>query len=145
MNFDMLFNLSNSLALLGWLVLVLLPRWHRQLIPIVQRLVPGLLSLAYCGLIVSFWGSAEGGFSSLAAVRELFASDALLLAGWLHYLAFDLLIGAWEAEQARQLDIPHWLLLPCLLLTFLFGPAGWLLFVAIRSKYHPSTNKDAIA
>ena len=54
------------------------------------------------------------------------------LAGWVHYLAFDLLVGAWEARTARREALPHPVLLPCLALTFLFGPLGLLLFLSVR-------------
>jgi hypothetical protein len=65
----------------------------------------------------------------------------LLAAGWLHYLAFDLFVGAWIAERAGALGIPHLLVLPLLLLTFLFGPAGLLAFALLRALWqrrHPA-------
>jgi hypothetical protein len=83
-------------------------------------------------MVASFAG-AEGGFSSLDEVASLFRNPWLLLAGWIHYLAFDLLIGTWEVRDARSRGISHLLVLPCLALTFLFGPAGWLLYLAVRS------------
>ena len=66
-------------------------------------------------------------------VARLFANRWLLLAGWVHYLAFALFLGSWEARDARLHGIPHWLVLPCLLLTFLCGPAGWLLYMIVRA------------
>ena len=95
-------------------------------------LIPALLAVAYAGLIGAYFAAAEGGFSSLEAVRSLFDSDALLLAGWLHYLAFDLLVGAWQVRTARAEGIPHLLVVPCLVLTFMLGPVGFLLFLIIR-------------
>jgi hypothetical protein len=74
---------------------------------------------------------AEGGFSTLSGVASLFANPWLLLAGWVHYLAFDLLVGTWEARDARERGLPHLLLVPCLVLTFLLGPAGWLLYMTV--------------
>ena len=71
---------------------------------------------------------SEGGFSSLAGVAALFSEPWILLAGWTHYLAFDLLVGNWEMRDATKRGIPYMLVLPCLVLTFLFGPAGWLLY-----------------
>jgi hypothetical protein len=65
-------------------------------------------------------------------VARLFENPWMLLAGWTHYLAFDLWIGSWEVRDARAHRIPHWLVLPCLFLTFMFGPAGWLLYVIVR-------------
>jgi len=79
-----------------------------------------------------------GGFSTLAGVGTLFSNPWLLLAGWMHYLAFDLLVGSWELEDAAERGIPHWIVVPCLLLTFLFGPAGWLLYRIVRSIRRPT-------
>lgn len=100
-------------------------------------IIPALLGVAYAGLVGAFFVGAEGGFSSLADVRLLFQSDALLLAGWLHYLAFDLFVGAFEVRTARAEGIPHLLVIPCLVLTFLFGPLGFVLFLIIRLARAP--------
>jgi hypothetical protein len=64
-----------------------------------------------------------GGFSTLPDVATLFSNPWALLAGWIHYLAFDLLIGTWETRDAREHGVPPLWLVPCLVLTFLFGPA----------------------
>jgi len=87
--------------------------------------IPALLSVAYAGLIAAFFAGSEGGFSSIEAVRTLFQSDALLVAGWLHYLAFDLFVGAWEVRTARAEGIPHLSVIPCLALTFLMLRAAY--------------------
>ena len=92
-----------------------------------------MIGLAYAGLIARFWGEAPGGFSSLDEVSALFGHRGLLLAGWLHYLAFDLFVGAWEVREAGRVGLPHWMILPALALTFLFGPLGLLVFLALRA------------
>jgi len=88
------------------------------------------------GLYLTLMGlnliGADGGFSSLAEVARLFENPSLLLAGWVHYLAFDLFIGAWEVRDARRLGIPHLLVVPCLVLTFMLGPVGLLLYLGLR-------------
>jgi hypothetical protein len=76
---------------------------------------------------------AAGGFGSIADVRMFFSIDALLLAGWVHYLAFDLLVGAFEVRQAQAIGIHHLLLVPVLFLTFMLGPVGLLLFFVMKS------------
>ncbi|MFN7855677.1 MAG: ABA4-like family protein [Acidovorax sp.] len=129
---DALFQWANPLALVGWLALAFLPLAPRLLGLVAGTVVPLLLSTAYAALALSFWSSSTGGFDSLEAVARLFDNRWLLLAGWVHYLAFDLLIGAWEARTARREGIAHGLLLPCLAVTFLFGPAGYLLFQGVR-------------
>ncbi len=130
-----LFGIANPLALLSWVLLVGLPgrRWVTETVTSV--VVPGLLAILYVVLIASHFFGSPGGFSSLEGVAELFANPWLLLAGWVHYLAFDLLIGTWEARDARERGVPHLLLVPCLILTFLFGPAGWLLYRGVRAAY----------
>lgn len=132
MTADPLFQLANPLALLGWLVLLASPLAPRAVQAISAALVPLLLSLAYAGLVLAFWWEAPGGFGTLAEVQSLFTHPFIALAGWLHYLAFDLFVGAWEVRTARAEGIAHWMVIPCLILTFLFGPAGLLAFAILR-------------
>jgi hypothetical protein len=95
--------------------------------------MPLTLAGLYLLLLVSRYGEARGGFSSLPAVAMLFSNPWLLLAGWIHYLAFDLVVGAWEVRDASRRGIPHLLVVPCLLLTFMFGPIGFLAYYAVRT------------
>jgi hypothetical protein len=130
---DILFQYSGPPVLLGWLALVLAPLFPRAADLLAGFLIPALLSVAYSGLILVHWADAPGGFGSLADVMTLFTSPELALAGWVHYLAFDLFVGAWMTRTARAERIPHLFILPCLLLTFLFGPAGFFAFIALRT------------
>jgi hypothetical protein len=66
-------------------------------------------------------------------VATLFQKPELLLAGWIHYLAFDLFIGGWEIRDSQRHGIPHLLVLPSLLMTSMLGPIGLLFYFAIRS------------
>lgn len=132
-----IFDLANPFALVGWVILigaVLLNRpWWRDVVAGIAW--PVMLSVLYIAALVVGWASAKGGFSSLAAVRELFANDWALLAGWVHYLAFDLFVGAWIAGQTERTGLSRLVLIPVLPLTFLFGPAGFFLFMAIRGGF----------
>ena len=133
---ELAFRVGNSLALLGWLALAASPssrRWTPAVWVATGRLLPLALGLAYAALLLGHWGS--GGYGSLAEVRKLFDRPGLLAAGWLHYLAFDLFVGTWIARESARRDMPHWALLPCLALTFLFGPAGLLAF-ALSTAIH---------
>jgi len=132
MTADQLFSILNLMAMAAWLPLVLLPRvrWTSTHLPVV---VPGLFAVVYAVLVAATLSRAEGGFSSLAGVRALFDNPWMLLAGWTHYLAFDLFIGGWEVRDAQRRGVPHLLVVPALVLTFLLGPAGLLLYLATRS------------
>ena len=132
MTAEHVFSIANTAALVTWVLLAMLPR--RQWVPdVAVKMASVMFALAYVAIIATRWAGSSGGFSSLAAVAELFTDPWLLLAGWLHYLAFDLLVGRWEARDASERGIPHLLLIPCLALTFLFGPAGWLSYVAVAA------------
>jgi len=131
---DTLFQSASLLALTGWVVLALSPLSPRWSDRIAGLAIPLALSLGYTGLILAFWSRATGGFDSLPNVMRLFTQPEIALAGWVHYLAFDLLIGAWIARTARAEGIAFALVLPCLALCFLFGPAGYLTFTLLRAS-----------
>ena len=132
MSAEMLFQWCGRLAMVGWLLLIVAPRWRWSSRIIAGFVVPLLLALVYLGLLVAHGPGSRGGFGSLAAVGELFGDPWILLAGWVHYLAFDLFIGAWEVRDAAVERVPHWLVVPCLLLTFLVGPVGLLAYCTCR-------------
>jgi hypothetical protein len=129
---DQLFSLANLLALAGWILLVALPRQRWAADVAAAWVIPGVLAAGYAAIVATNWIGSSGGFSSLPDVAALFTNSWMLLAGWIHYLAFDLFVGSWEARDARERGIPHLLVVPCLVLTFLFGPAGWLLYALVR-------------
>ncbi len=130
---DVVFQAANMIAMVGWLALLGSFTFPILADRIAGSAIPLLLSVAYAGIILAFWAQGEGGFGSLDDVARLFQSRELLLAGWVHYLAFDLFVGAWIVRTARPEGIPFLLVVPCLALTFLFGPAGFLTFAAIRA------------
>lgn len=132
MELETLFSIASTLALIGWLALLLAPAKYPVWRPIAVIAALALCML-YAGLIGAFWTRGEGDFGSLAGVARLFEHQGLLLAGWVHYLAFDLLVGAWEREESQRIGLSRWLLAPCLFLTFMLGPIGWLAFMAVRS------------
>lgn len=131
---EQIFSLAGALSMLGWAGLVLAPRWtitRDWLAPVV---VPLLIGVVYVTLMLTYIDRAPegGGFDSLAGVAALFSVEELLLAGWIHYLAFDLFVGSWEVKDAQEQGIHHLLVIPCLVLTLMAGPGGLLLYWVIR-------------
>ena len=140
---EAMFSWAGSAAMVGWAILILLPRRWPLLLALPRFLIPLGLSLLYAGLIAVHFASADGGFGSLAEVRALFADDHALLAGWVHYLAFDLFIGGWIAVRADAIGLPRLLQAPILVLTFMLGPVGLTLFLVIRAGYRRNDRAGA--
>jgi hypothetical protein len=147
---DSLFSISNLVAMSGWILLTIAPRWKFTRILVLSGLMPILLGVAYLALVVLFFGEGEGSFGSLDGVMALFRNPWAVLAGWIHYLAFDLFIGSWEVRDSEKYGINHFLVIPCLFLTFMLGPVGLLLYFFIRGiktkrVLHDNFNGDKIA
>jgi Domain of unknown function (DUF4281) len=133
MNPELIFKLCSIGVLPVWLLLVLAPRWQWT-DRIVHRIwIPGLLAAAYGFLLLTRPPMPQGaGFGSLPAVMILLGSTYGALIGWIHFLAFDLFIGAWQVRDARRLAIHHGWVVPGLLGTFMYGPVGLLWYFAVR-------------
>ena len=131
MNTDLIFKICNGAAFASWVLLVAAPRW--KLIPrIIHWGVITLLAVLYSVLIaVNFFRVESGGFFSLAAVQTLFTSREVALAGWVHYLAFDLFVDLWIAKKSDDLGIARIIQAPVLVTTFMFRPLGFLLFQTV--------------
>lgn len=130
---DSLFQLASAAVLPGWIALAAAP-WGRARAVLAARVIAVLLAGLYVSLLVAgLTGDgppAGAGFDTLAGVALLLSSPQALLAGWVHYLVFDLWVGSWQAEDNA---LPHALLLPCLALTFLAGPTGLLVYHLIKA------------
>ncbi|MCU0887947.1 MAG: ABA4-like family protein [Rubritepida sp.] len=129
---DALFALANPVAMAGWIALLVFPRQRLVTWWLAGVGIPLLLSAGYAVALGIGLPGATGGFGSLADVAALFASPWVLLAGWLHYLAFDLFIGAWITRRAMAEGLPRWTLFAALPPTFLAGPLGLLVFFGLR-------------
>ncbi len=138
---EFVFRAASTLALLGWVLLLLSPpgaRWSGTTRRLAGRALPLAMSVVYVAMLAAAW-PWPGGFGSLAEVQLLFGQPQALVAGWVHYLAFDLFVGSWIAERGALLGLSHWQLVPLLGLTFLFGPAGLLGFVLLRALCRPQS------
>lgn len=138
-----LFSLGGYLAMLGWVALILslflrpIRTWTWR---ITGGLIPGLLAVAYIFLLLTNTdANPDGGFGSIEAVRALFSDDKALAAGWIHYLAFDLFVGTWIVRSGLASGVHALLLLPCLPVTFLLGPAGFLFALIVLTSFGDRT------
>lgn len=130
---DSIFQLSNTIALLGWLILVIASPFLVSFDKLLIGIVVTLFALTYFWLLAqNFKFSDMEKFSTLDGVMELFTSKIAVTTAWLHFLAFDLMAGIWIKKNAVQHGIKHWILLPCFFFTFMIGPVGVLLYLLIR-------------
>ena len=135
MDLERLFWIAHLPALVGWIALLAAPLFGAKAI-IIARGAGLILAIFYLACFLA----APDGLQDLArdysldGVGALFGDPRLMLLGWIHYLAFDLWVASWEAEEGARLGIPHWLLAPCYFLTFMLGPLGLLLFLVVRAN-----------
>jgi hypothetical protein len=134
---EAIFKIVNYGVLPFWALLILLPHFKLTDWLVHSIFAPMALGILYAWLFATaaFTGAGlpEGAsFSSLEGVMAVFTMKEALLAGWIHYLVFDLFIGAWEARDAQRIGLNHFVLIPCLVLTLLVGPVGLLLYLLLR-------------
>lgn len=134
---EMAFQTVNMIVLPGWMILFFAPKWQMGARLISGVVIPGLLSIAYVCLVVASMNAPEAGgpadFTTLTGIMRLFDNPVGVVAGWTHYLVFDLVTGSWIVRDAVRHQISHRFVIPCLFLTFLLGPLGFLMYLALRS------------
>jgi Domain of unknown function (DUF4281) len=129
---ELLFLIFNGVAFCAWIALIFFPRW-----PVLRKMIAGGvltgLCFVYSGLALAFFARSEGGgFATLPQVMKLFSYEPLVLAGWVHYLAFDLFVGLWIAKRADHHGIHRCIQGIVLFCTFMFGPFGLALYLSIE-------------
>lgn len=132
MDLELVFTITATMSLVGWATLLIYPVAPYFFDKATGFLLPILLGLAYASMAPVFFSGLEGGYDSLASVMLLFKTPEAVMAGWIHYLAFDLFIGAWQAREARVLGISHYIILPALILTLVLGPIGLIVFMITK-------------
>jgi hypothetical protein len=133
---ETIFAIADNGILVFWLLLIVAPAWRGTQILVHSVAIPILLGLTYIWLFATaarIGLPAGAGFSSLHGVAAFFSSPYALTAGWVHYLVFDLFVGAWETRDAKRRGIPHLLVIPCLVVTLVVGPVGLLLYIVLRA------------
>lgn len=127
-----LYWLANIWALCGWLILMVYSALPVTVVRFAGIWMPVGLSLGYLSLVGFALPHFSGGFGSLDSLARLYDQPVAVLVGWVHYLAFDLFLGGWQVRRAQALALPVAAVIPCLLLTLVFGPVGLLAFMAVQ-------------
>ena len=111
--------------------MVILPNSSITKTVVHSYLYPVLLGGSYLFMLIYSWGG-DGGMDTLQNLKISFGRDEILILGWLHYLVFDLFIGAWIARDSKAHSIHHLAVIPSLILTLFAGPVGLLSYLGIR-------------
>jgi len=131
---DSIFQICSTIAMAGWIVLLIISPFWSSFDKFLIGIIITLFAIVYAWLIFQVFSPGDfEKFGSLNGVMELFTDKTAVTAGWVHYLAFDLLTGIWIKKNAQKYNIHHLILVPCLLLTFMLGPIGLLLYLLVRS------------
>ena len=127
---ESVFQICSTIAMVGWLFLIIGSLFLFNIDKLLIGIVITLLCIVYTWLVITHFNFADTAkFGSLDGIMELFADKHIVTAGWVHYLAFDLLTGAWIKKNSVNYNISHWIIIPCLFFTFMLGPVGLLLYL----------------
>lgn len=133
MNAASIFEFGNAFVLIAWVALILLPHWAHTF-TLARSVVIVVISVLYAILISQGINELElDSFNTLESVKKLFQSDMAVAAGWLHYLAFDLLAGTYILQKSKEIGLPRWQYSLALPFTFIFGPIGYLIFFLFKT------------
>jgi heme A synthase len=131
---DSIFSICNSIALIGWIILIAASPFWFDTDKLLIGIIVTLFAIVYVWCISqSFAAGDVEKFSTLDGVMSLFTNKMAVTAGWVHYLAFDLMTGIWIKKNSMKYGISHWFIVPCLLFTFMLGPVGLLMYFIIRT------------
>ena len=128
-----IFSFGNSFVLIGWILLLFFPTWKYTFSAVTNGVII-VLAILYSTLIGMGIGNFNPeSFSTLQNVKALFQDDMAVAAGWLHYLAFDLLAGVYIVKNSQKLGIKRWMYTLALPFTFMFGPFGFLIYFIFKT------------
>lgn len=135
MDIEGIFSLCGGITMIGWLLLVISPIVSPAKKIIQWGIIPFLVSLVYAWIFLTQMGDGEGGFDTFANVKLLFQNDYALLAGWIHYLAFDLWLGCWALFDSKKYGIHHLVMIPVLFGFLMAGPFALMIYFLVRFVY----------
>ncbi len=135
MDWELLFQISNTLVLPFWALMLFAPRWRwtEKILGSLWCIAP--FALLYVVMLLSQFGGLSLGSGpallppTLAGVAAGLGTPAGATIGWTHFIAFDLFVGRWIYLDSRATPRhPLWLG-TILFFTFMLGPLGFLLYL----------------
>ncbi len=134
---EILFQLSNLLAMPFWLLIIFLPHWGWSQRILASPWVVAPIALLYTLLVAPALLSLLPQLANpqLGAIAALLGTPSGATIAWAHFLAFDLFAGRWAYLDSRRLRLSAWIASPILLLIFMVGPLGLLIYLIVRTLF----------
>ena len=143
---EMIYFWLNLGVLPFWFVLIIFPQSQICRILTTSIFPIFVLSLVYGYLLyITF----HNGFNFLAnfdlylglsRLSNLFSDNSFLILFWTHFLAINLFCGGWIVKDSQKFGINKMLMFFPLLITYLIGPIGIIIYWVVRIFYAKRIN-----
>ena len=71
-------------------------------------------------------------YTSKDSLKNLFSNDFFIMMFWIHFISINLFTGGWIVKDSQKLAINKPLIILPLVITYLIGPIGLLIYWLIR-------------
>jgi len=141
LTFENIYLWTNFGVLPFWLMLIIIPNSKITQIFINSVVLPLILSAIYVYLIYQVILLDEPIFDifklylSLDNLYTVFATEVFLLVFWMHFVTVNLFLGCWVSRDGVKYNIPRRLVVMPLILIYLTGPLGIVMYWIFRVFY----------
>ena len=143
---DMLYYWVNLGVLPFWLILIFFPTSNLCRYFVTSIFPIFILSGAYIFLLYkSYLNSYDfnSNFSLYMGIddtTDLFSNKNFLMMFWIHFISINLFTGGWIVKDSQKFVINKFLISIPLIITYLIGPLGLLIYWLIRIFYAKNIN-----
>jgi hypothetical protein len=79
-------------------------------------------------------------YLGIESISELMTNESFLMMFWMHFISINLFVGGWMVSDSQKIFMNKILLAIPLIITYLIGPLGLLIYWIIRVFYAKSIN-----
>ena len=138
---EILYMWINLGVLPFWFILMVFPQSHLSRIFVTSIFPFFILSGVYIFVLYKSYligYDFDGNFSLYLGLNELsrlFEDHLYIMIFWTHFIAINLFIGGWIVKDSQKFAINKVLMAVPLIMTYLIGPLGLILYWIIRIFY----------